>query len=1028
MILFEDYKFEKFSTDEGLSQNTVYSIIQDSKGFLWICTQQGLNKFNGYSFIIYKNNPFSENSLPNNYVYSSFRDSDGELWFGFLNGNFASYDERNNCFKNFQIPIDEVHSKAKNLILSISEANEKNLNIASRDSGLMVYDKIKNNFLPEDKNILNSDYNISDLETFYSDVDGMTWLGTWNNGLIKIDPFERKLTRYIHNASDENSISNNRVKFISRDSMGNLWIGTSDGLNLFDTDKNVFRRYLTGNNFKSKIVLRCTAEDKNKNLWIGTINSGLIKYDVRNDNFTMINSYPGNIFGLSNDAVISLYSDNSNVLWIGTFNDGLNKLDCERKKFYSLNNLVDRSKHDTKLCISSILKDRKGNVLFGTDFEGLFVLNSENNELTNLKMKDNFQDTQKNHTVLTLFKDNKNEIWIGTLIYGLYEYNSLLNSYENYCYANSDSENKIHSISDFDNAPGDYLWIGTLTHGLFRFDKRNKKFSEYSSLRNFNKPLENREIKCLLLDRSGILWIGADLGGLNRLDFKNGIISSYTFDKTNPLSISDNYVISVCEDKSGIIWTGTMNGGLNRFDREKEIFKRYNTEHGLSGNTVCGIIEDKKGNLWLSTNNGISKFDPVNETFRNYDVSDGLQSKEFNDGAYYKDIEGIMYFGGVNGFNFFKPEDITDNPYVPEIVITDFQIFNQPVKNSPSDPFLKLNITETKEIVLSYRESVFSFEFAALIYNNPLKNQYAYMMEGFDKDWIYSGTRRFVTYTNLEPGDYVFRVRGSNNDGIWNEEGASVKIKITPPFWKTRWFKSLGVITIAGATGFTYRQKLSKIKKEKKAQEEFSKSLIDREESERKRISKELHDSIAHDILITKNKAELGMKRITDPEMKKILNEISELSSQTLNDVRSISNHLHPQILEKLGLTKAVKSVIKYVTGSTEISFTENIENIDDIQPPELRINIFRIIQECCNNIIKHSGATEASLNILKDNKTLTITVWDNGKGISKNRIDGLGLSGIEERVKLYKGELVIESAGTKGTIIVISIPYNNSN
>jgi signal transduction histidine kinase len=300
-------------------------------------------------------------------------------------------------------------------------------------------------------------------------------------------------------------------------------------------------------------------------------------------------------------------------------------------------------------------------------------------------------------------------------------------------------------------------------------------------------------------------------------------------------------------------------------------------------------------------------------------------------------------------------------------------------------------------------------------------------MEGFDKEWIYCGTRRFATYTNLEPGEYSFRVKGSNNDGIWNETGTRIKIIITPPFWKTWWFKSLGALSIAGVTGLTYHQKLLKMEKNKELQEEFSRRLLESQEEERKRIASDLHDTIAHEILITKNKAVLGLKKTEDSNaIKNILNEISELSSDTLKDVRNISYNLHPHQISRLGMTKAIRSVINSIANSSEIKFTCNIENIDGILSKELEINIFRIVQECSNNIIKHSGADEATLNIIKDAKTLTMTVWDNGKGISKGRIDGIGLAGIAERVKLYKGELVIESVPSNGTIIVISLPYKN--
>ena len=445
---------------------------------------------------------------------------------------------------------------------------------------------------------------------------------------------------------------------------------------------------------------------------------------------------------------------------------------------------------------------------------------------------------------------------------------------------------------------------------------------------------------------------------------------------------------------------------------------------------MLGIIPDDSGNLWISTNRGLSKFDIEKETFKNYEFSDGLQGSEFNEGAYFKDEEGIMYFGGMNGITYFHPSEIKDNPYIPNIVLTDFEIFNETVIGSPDNTFLKENITYAKEINLTYKESVFSFRFAALIFNNPQKNQYAYKMENFDKDWTYCQNRKRVTYTNLNPGDYVFRVKGSNNDGVWNEEGTLIKIHITPPYWKTWWFKGLGFLSLIAATGYSYRQRLEKLEKEAKAQEEFSRKLIESQENERKRIAHELHDTLAHDVLISKNKALMALRHKDDKEgMEKTLEEISELASSTITDIRNISYDLHPHQLEKLGFTKTIKSIINEVAKSTNINFVFETDNVDEVLTKESEINLFRVIQESISNIIKHSKATEAMLKVSRFEDYLLITLVDNGKGFDVNSKEfaearqGFGLSGIAERLKFMKGEAKIDSEINKGTTLKFKIP-----
>jgi len=356
------------------------------------------------------------------------------------------------------------------------------------------------------------------------------------------------------------------------------------------------------------------------------------------------------------------------------------------------------------------------------------------------------------------------------------------------------SHNNVWSIYEDKSAT---LWIGTWGEGLNKFDRQKEQFRHYKHDANDPNSLSNNYVFSIYEDRSATLWIGTRVG-VNKFDRQKEQFSHYKHDANDPNSLSNNYVVSIYEDKSATLWIGTS-GGLNKFDRQKEQFSNYREKDGLPNNVIYGILEDNIGNLWMSTNKGLSKFNLQTEEFRNYDVKDGLQSNEFNE-AYFKSKSGVlpsgvspsgkMFFGGINGFNAFFPDSIKDNPHIPPIVITDFQIFNKEAK-------LDKHISSVKKLELSYKDYVFSFEFAALNYTSPEKNQYAYQMQGFDEDWVYCGTRRYVSYTNLDPGDYIFRVKGSNNDRVWNEEGTSINLTIVPPFWQTWWFRVLAVFTVA---------------------------------------------------------------------------------------------------------------------------------------------------------------------------------------------------------------------------------------
>ncbi len=354
------------------------------------------------------------------------------------------------------------------------------------------------------------------------------------------------------------------------------------------------------------------------------------------------------------------------------------------------------------------------------------------------------------------------------------------------------SKNRVNTI--YEDKAG-ILWIGTM-RGFNRFDRKKKTFSRYTNIPGKDDSLSNNYVNIIYEDRSKVLWIGTK-GGLNQFHRESETFSRWNREPGNPNSLSNDIISSIWEDEKGVLWIGTSGGGLNKFDWKQGTFKHYLEKDGLPNSVIYSILGDEKGNLWMSTNKGISKFNPKKETFKNYDVRDGLQSNEFNGGAYYKSEDGEMFFGGINGFNAFYPSRITDNPHVPPIVITNFQVFNETVEIGEESP-LKQAITETEKIVLSYKDYFFSFDFAALDFTNPEKNKYAYKMERFNKGWIYCDSKnRFATYTNLDPGEYQFRVIGSNNDGIWNQKGASIKIIIVPPFWKTWWFNLFALVSFA---------------------------------------------------------------------------------------------------------------------------------------------------------------------------------------------------------------------------------------
>jgi PAS domain S-box-containing protein len=789
---------------------------QDSKGFMWFGTYDGLNRYDGYKFKIYKSEIGNPYSLSNNSVRFIYEDRSGNLWIG-TDGGLNQFDREKERF---------IHYK---------------------------YDS-------NDPNSLSSDR----VQWICEDTSGILWVGTFVEGLNQFDREKKLFTRYLHNPKNPNSISHNLVSCVYVDRSGNLWAATDGGLNRFDRERNRFIHYqhdpndphsLSGNN-AYRIY-----EDQYGILWIGIFGGGLDRFDREKGRFIHYRNSPDDPFSLSNDKVRSIYEDRSGSLWIGT-DGGLDRFDREKGRFIHYRNSPDDPFSLSNNLVLSIYEDRSGTLWIGNDYGGINKFDRGKAKFVHCKKELNNSNSLSSDIIYSIYETNdggERILWIGTEGGGLNKYNRGKKQFTHYQSdpnnPNSINDNNVRAIVEDRSRT---LWIGT-TNGLCQFDRTRRKFICYTTESNNPYSLSNNNVFSIYEDRLGFIWVGTYGGGLNRFDRKKNIFTHYLADPPNPKSLSDNFVWSICEDRNGTLWIGTENGGLNQFDREKnqfihyqadlkdpnglnsnkilclhedrsgmlwigttdglnkfdranKVFSHYREADGLLSNTIQSILEDDHGNLWLGTQKGLSKFTPSTKKIRNFTVSNGLQSNEFSVNGCFKSQSGELCFGGINGFNTFFPDSIKGNPYIPPIVITDFQIFNKSVsvgKEIDGHLILEKSITETKEIKLSYKENVFLFEFASLHLASPDNNQYAYMMEGFDKEWNYTDAgRRVVTYTNMSSGEYIFRVKGSNSDGVWNEEGASIRVIITPPFWQTLWFRFILLAVMAGVIFWVYKWRI----------------------------------------------------------------------------------------------------------------------------------------------------------------------------------------------------------------------------
>lgn len=810
----QELKFNHISTDQGLSVGALNCLLQDSRGFMWFGTQDGLNKYDGYTMTVYKHNQLDSNSLSSNFISCLYEDRNGVLWIGSNGGGLDACDLKTGKFRHF-----------------ISK--------------------------PGNKNSLSNNYVRSILE----DLDGKTmWIGT-DEGLNSLDRASGKITRFMHDKNNPQSISNNSARCLLQTADGKLWIGTyGGGLNVLDKKTGVFKQFLMhdpkGNELPDESrEIRTIYLDKEGIFWVGTHGGGIHVFDpVSGTQLRTIKNDPKNENSLASDVVTSMVEDNNGVVWIGTYGGGL---DLYHKKTGQFRHYRHDEKNLSSISsnqIKHLLYDKVGSVWIGTEGGGVNVHFSASSKFKYFKRKDDSSNSLKSNVVLALLEDKDGLLWIGTSQGGLTTLDREKDLYTHYPSLSSATNNSVLSlcedgegliwvgtwggglnsydkltkkvsrydvfnpknnatiVSVYADRKG-LIWAGTYGGGLFSYDKKTKKYENYTT----SSGLTSNVIFTIFEDSKGKIWIGTEGGGLNILDTETKAVKIYIRDEKGN-SISSNSVNNIYEDAKGMYWIATSNG-LNKFDPATEHFEHYFEKDGLPNDYIYCVMPDKSGNVWMSTNKGVSRYNPsvkneLGAAFRNYDVNDGLQGLEHNQGAFCRSKKtGEMFVGGVNGFNAFFPEKILENQNIPPVKLTSYKRFGEEV-------ILDTLIYDKSYLDLSWRQNFFSFEFVALDYQMPGKNKYSYKLEGLDENWSLPSTQRYASYTELKGGDYIFRVKGANNDGVWNDEGVALYIRINPPFWQTKWFYALCVILIvAGFWGFLkYRTRA--IKRENKILEE----------------------------------------------------------------------------------------------------------------------------------------------------------------------------------------------------------------
>lgn len=829
---YDGYKFIEYKTNPfdstRISNSNISAIYEDHNGNLWIGTVGGgLNRFDREReiFTSYIHDPADSTSLGEHIVPAVFEDSQKNIWVVTSAGGVDRLNRDTGKFKRYRYHEDDPNTLCHDNLTSGFEDQTGTIWIGTL-SGLNKYNREQDNFTRYQPSKANPNSLSYDEVTFIYESPkepGILWISTGElqnlsegGGLNRFDVKTQKFTHYNLKPIKLKGRSGNIVRQIHEDKNGIFWIGSSQGLVRFDRQTERFDYYLPDPEQIESIsnVINTITEDIHGDLWIRTrAGDGIYRFDKESGYFLHFVHDPDDPNSLSNNIILSIYADSAGVLWLGTNTGGINKLDLYAKKFASFTHDPTDVNTISQNIVRAFYEDKYGDLWVGLIDGGLDRFDRQTNQVRHYLPTPDDPNSLSDNSVFALYEDSFGELWVGTSD-GLDKYDRENNAFIHYRNNPNDpssiSNNSIRAIfqDDMNN-----LWVGTDFNGVNRYNRQQGNFTRFTNNPEDPNTLSHNSVRAIAQDASGVLWLGTFGGGLNRLvlqpksatgtgkseifEPEKYILTRYTHNSHDPNSLSDNSVQSIYIDKNGILWIGTFGGGLNRFDPKTEKFEHWTESNSdLPNNVIYGVLGDKQGNIWLSSNRGISKYNPKTNSFTNYDVDDGLQSKEFNGQSCYQNKFGEMFFGGINGFNIFHPDSIRDNPYEPQIAITDFKLFGQSVPIARNSP-LKKHISETNELRLAHWQNNISFEFVALHYNQPDKNKYSYILVNYDQAWRASSSQRFATYTNLEPGEYFFRVRGSNNDGVWNKKGVTIRIVIDPPWWKTTWAYILyGVLAV----------------------------------------------------------------------------------------------------------------------------------------------------------------------------------------------------------------------------------------
>jgi len=1026
-------------TSEGLSQINVNSIIQDSRGFMWIGTRNGLNRYDGYQFINYRYDVNDNASLSNNMVNDIAEDKNGNIWLATQNG-LNMFERKTGRFIRF------MHDKKKpasliNNIVNRLKFDGDSLWVATQNGGFDCYD-VNTHIFHHHMHSNNNPNSLSDnnVRTIFKDSQQNIWLGTGAGGLNLYNKNTNTFTKFLHHDPITRAVSGNNVICIFEDQGHYLWIGTQDdGLYLFDRKTKTFKQFkhdIKNPNSISGNTIYSLNDDEDGNLWIGTENGGLCILNKTSGIFCTYQHDEIDNNSINGNSVYAICRDKNYNMWVGAFGGGIN-LSKKTSSSFALYRHNSSPQSLSNNYVLDLAEDKNNNVWIGTDGGGLNMFDPKTKLFTSYKQQVEGKNGIAGNYVLAVKPDIEGKLWIGTWGDGLSIMNTKTHLFKNFKHDPSNpnsigGNNVFYILKDSKKK----IWLSTFNDGLDCYDPKTNTFKHYKF--NVDDPgsISSNRIYSMLEDKKGRLWIGTSDGGLDLFDRATDKFEHFAHDEKTS-SISNNSVTDIFEDNKGRLWLSTLSG-LDLFDLASKHFTIFSKKDGLPSDIIYGVLADNFGKLWISSNGGLSKFDTGRWIFTNYTEEDGLQGDEFKPNSAIKDHNGNLYFGGINGFNEFSPGQILKPAPFSPLVITSFQVFNKPlsIAKGPGDPSpLKNELSDTKELTLSYKQSVFSFDFSSLDYASPESKQYAYFLKGFDNEWNYIGAHHSASYTNLPPGSYLVLLKYRNSQGLWSPVTSALRVTIVPPFWLTWWFETLAILAFIGLIYALFKYRTHSIENQKinlelqvKERTECMARLTIEERASRELAEKARAEAEkAREEAESANKAKSIFLATMSHEIRTPMNGVIGMASLLANTPLSAEQNEYTEIIKSSGdaLLTVINDILdfsKIESGNMELEasdfdirncvesvldlFVEKashlnldlIYQVDPDVPDHIIADPMRLRQVLINligNAMKFTSEGEivvgVSIGLTKNDEfELSFTVRDTGIGIPQDKLSSL--------------------------------------